>query len=626
MRPDGQPFEHWSYRRIGDTGLNAASVTLLNRLLSEGRLSTPRAWLMRRGLPVSVRQALRLDFAAPTPLAGQPGRYHRLWLVEQADRQVFAYGVERPGTSPLIGGRVLRDWPALDPKALWLKALAAHQADAVLDHPNAHRASPAGPSEHWMLTQVETALCRAALGEWLAALDAERLVVVQTEGRPTPEVFNDYGMGDETTRTRRLQAARTFPAYAGVLRTDARLRRAVLTGEPLQHALADHFQVKPRTIARTRSLTGTLAPVARRTHLQRLNRWPAEYLPREDADWAPCLALAERLDTLATCLNVEPIRLLKPFRHGWATGLHTLTQQVGTRLDVDALFEMMQAAWHYGVHPALVDWATSNGLDESDVPLQPPPTFFPRWFGRAGLARLMTLAREWRTARLAFSLARSDAAPETAEPLTWPAWTPGPHTSGDYRILELTSQADLEHEGLRLAHCVGTYASESLLHAMGIYAVRDRHGQSCSTFQVQMTESGPLLVQHQATANTEPPAAERDLVAHFIARVLVAVPPERVRAVRAEREALAANASAWMARLAELEEQGELQGELDPEQAAELAEQVRGLHPPEVRRLGWASVLQAHAADWLDGTPTPPDARADDAAEALMDDDWDLAA
>ncbi|BCU08390.1 PcfJ domain-containing protein [Allochromatium tepidum] len=628
MRPDGQPFEHWSYRRIGDPGLNAASVTLLNRLLSEGRLGAPRAWLMRRGLPVSVRQALRVDFTTPTPLAGQPGRYHRLWLVEQADRQVFAYGVERPNASLLIGGRVLRGWPALDPESPWLMTLAEHLADAVLDHPNAHRASPAGPSEHWMLTQVEAALCRAALGEWLSALDAERLAVIRAEGTPTPEVFNDYGAGDETTRTRRLQAAQTFPAYAGVLRTEARLRRAVIAGEPLQRALANHFQVKPRTIARTRSLRDPRIFAARRTRLQRLDRWPAEYLPRTEADWAPCLALAERLDTLATCLDVEPIRLIKPFRHGWADGLQALTQQVGTRLDVDALFEMMQAAWHYGVRPALIDWANANGLDETAVPLQPPCTFFPRWFGRSGLARLMTLAQEWRTARLAFSLARADADPETAEPLTWPAWTPGSHTQSDYRILELTSQADLEHEGLRLAHCVGTYAGECLLHAMGIYAVRDRHGQSCSTFEVQMTESGPLLVQHQATANTEPSAAERALVAHFIARVLAAVPPERVRAVCAEREAIAAEASAWMARLAELEEEGALQGELDPEQAAELAERIRGLHPPEVRRLGLTAVLQPLAPGWLGLKPSEPTRTPDPSVTVIDSDDrdWDLAA
>lgn len=287
---------------------------------------------------------------------------------------------------------------------------------------------------------------------------------------------------------------------------------------------------------------------------------------------------------------------------------------------------MMQAAWHYGVRPALVDWATSNGLDETAVPLQPPPAFFPRWFGRSGLARLMTLAQEWRTARLAFSLARADADPETAEPLTWPAWTPGPHTSGDYRILELTSQADLEHEGLRLAHCVGTYAAPCLLHGSGVYAVRDRLGQSCSTFEVQMTEAGPLLIQHKAHANATPPAAEGDLVARFIARVLATVTPQQVRAVRTEREALATTASAWMERLAELENEGALQGELEPEQAAKLAERVSGLHPPEVRRLGLAAVLQPHVADWLEGVPAPHGEHVTDTAEALVDDDWDLAA
>lgn len=85
-----------------------------------------------------------------------------------------------------------------------------------------------------------------------------------------------------------------------------------------------------------------------------------------------------------------------------------------------------------------------------------------------------------------------------------------------------------------------------------------------------MIELGPLLIQHRAYANTDPPVAEGDLVAHFIARVLAAVPP------------------------------------------------------PEVRRLESTAVLSAHTADWLDGMP--PGAFVDDAAEALMDDDWDLAA
>jgi hypothetical protein len=162
---------------------------------------------------------------------------------------------------------------------------------------------------------------------------------------------------------------------------------------------------------------------------------------------------------------------------------------------------------------------------------------------------------------------------------------------------------------------------------MGIYAVRDRHGQSCSTFEVQMTESGPLLVQHQATANTEPPAAERDLVAPSSPGC--SPPCRRSRCGRycAEREALAAEASAWMARLAELEEEGALQGELDPEQAAELAERVRGLHPPEVRRLGLAAVLQPLAPRWLGLKPSEPNRTPDPPVTVDLDDsDWDLAA
>ena len=117
-------------------------------------------------------------------------------------------------------------------------------------------------------------------------------------------MFNDYGAGDATIRTRRLQAAQTFPAYAGLLRTEARLRRAVSAGEPLQRALANHFQVKPRTIARTRTLNRPLAAATRRTYLQRLDRWPAEYLPRTEADWTVVGA-----DDAAQSFQFSPHRL-----------------------------------------------------------------------------------------------------------------------------------------------------------------------------------------------------------------------------------------------------------------------------------------------------------------------------
>jgi len=42
------------------------------------------------------------------------------------------------------------------------------------------------------------------------------------------------------------------------------------------------------------------------------------------------------------------------------------------------------------------------------------------------------------------------------------------------------------------------------------------------------------------------------------------------------------------------------------EQAAELAERVRGLHPPEVRRLGLAAVLQPLAPRRLGLKPSEP--------------------
>ena len=325
--------------------------------------------------------------------------------------------------------------------------------------------------------------------------------------------------------------------------------------------------------------------------------------------WRHCLALSERLGDLADALSVEVLQLLKPFRAGWQAGLTSLAQQSGAPLELDAIFEMMQATYHYGVRPALL-----AGQDREDaIPRRAPASFFPLWFGRYGLGRLAILAQQWRQASVRFSLARLDADPATREPLTWPALLPGAHTRGPYRILELTSQSALEQEGHRLGHCVGTYVAPCLNQGCCIYAVRDRFGQSCSTFEVRLTAAGPLLIQHTAQANQEPEAAEQTLVARYLERVLATVPSARVTAVIQERQAIAAGTVEWIERLDALEELGEFTGEVEADRVEELARLTAFLHPAEAQREGIPAFLHSQGAVLLGElglvAPVPPEER-----------------
>ncbi|NCA70644.1 MAG: hypothetical protein EOM91_11160 [Sphingobacteriia bacterium] len=142
-----------------------------------------------------------------------------------------------------------------------------------------------------------------------------------------------------------------------------------------------------------------------------------------------------------------------------------------------------------------------------------------------------------------------------------------------------------------MEHCVGAYAATCLEGNTFIYAVRDRHGRHCSTFEIRLAETTPALIQHKARCNSEPPQDEQALALHFIKRVLTQVTPAHLAAVCAERRRLAEDAVAWLDRLAMLDELGAFGGEIDEEEAIALARLTEGLHPAEARRERIAAYL-----------------------------------
>jgi hypothetical protein len=590
MLPGGQAFTHWPWRQIGDAELNSAGETLLHRLLAQGELQHPRGLLYRYAVKPGSRQSLFLDLSAPLPLVGQSGVYRGIWLEEQCDGKIYCYGAERATGRHAIGGRMLQSLPVLEPDARWIDSLAERLAAQTLPEAAGARVAPGRPSDRWLLAQVEQTLLRAALAAFCAALDPALLAVVRAEGHATPAIFNSYCSTHPTEQRHRIQAAQTHPWFADALREDWQLRRAVTQGVPLTRALATRFQVQPRTIQHVRALTLSVSPTARMALVRRLDALPAEYLPKSDADWADFLAFGERLSDLAGALGVECLRLLRPFRQGWRAGATTLADQAGAPLDVDSIFEMMQAAYHYGVRPTLLAWQAAGGLTGCEIPGRAPTSLFPLWFGRLGLARLMVLAQRWRESIVRFGLARlakaADADAGVHEPLTWPALLETGHTHDGYRVQELTSQRELELEGHRLQHCVGGYAAACLNEPSFIYSVRDRVGHSLSTFEVRMSDAGFVLVQHKALANRQPDAPVCELVSRYLKQVLARVPSARVAAVCAERRAISVRAAELIDQLELLEADGGLAGQPDAETTEQLVQLTAFLHPANVKRYG----------------------------------------
>lgn len=598
MQPDGKPFRHWTYRLLGDPSLNPASITLVSRLLARDQLRQPRAWLARPARLDCLRQTLLIAFAAPLRLTPRSAPCGGLWLVETRAGQVFAYAAPHPATTASIGGLGLPDLAVLDPAAPWVAHLADQLASQTLATPAARRAGPDRPSDHWLLARVEATLLGAALSEFLAHLDPEVLAVVRTAGDATPGLYNTYCGLAPAVRRNRLQAVQAFPWFADALHSDWRLRRAVAQGAPLTGTLADQFQVKPRTIAQTRALSWRPAhPAARAALLTQIDALPAEYVPRDAADWDCYRALATPLADLATLLQVPLPKLLKPLRAGWQVGLATLARQAGGPLDLEAIVEMMQAAYQYGLRPALLASPLAQpGLPDWGCPRQAPAAFFPLWFGHYGLARLSALAYAWRAALVRFSLDRlgseDAAADQPPALLQWPPLFHVSHRRGAYRIHELTSQLALEQEGQRLEHCIGTYAAVVLVEDSFLFSVRDPLGRSLSSFEVKLPAAGPVLVQHQALANSVPDRTLQALVADYLQLVLAKVPARRLATVRAERQGIAAGAGSLLGRLALLEEEGSVTGAVDSGAAVGLAALTAPLHPAAARQAGLAAYVR----------------------------------
>ena len=601
MIPHGEIFRHWSYRHPGHTGAAGEDTSaLLRSLFRTGRLREYRAHLYGPGALPGLRQALLLDLGNPLAAGDDLGRHRYLWLVEQSNRKVFLYGRDRLRGPQDIGGTVLREAPALDVDSPWHVHLAETAARRVLGAAAAGQGAgdPACQRQLALLIPVERALLADATRRFAAGLDQALLAAVRKGGPATPEAYSFYWTADGALDRRRAQALEGFPFFAETLRNDWQVRRGVERGVPLVSALAEHYGVKPRTIQRCRTAPARLmAQGTRPALLARLDALPAEYLPVTEQDWRAFLTLAEPLADLAALLEVEPSRYLQPFSQGWARGQQSLTRALGMPFDAEEVRAMMRATYRYGVAPLLAPSHSAVGGNTAPAS-EPPQGFFRLWFGSYSLNRLAELTRTWRERYAEFSVARLGLSPERRAQLTWQPLFPEArsHVRGAYRVIELTSQQDLELEGREQGHCVASYAAKCLRGESSIFSVRDRaSGRILSTFEIGLAEERPVLLKHHASKNQAPSTALQALVARFTERVLGTLTTTRLDAVRQARQGAAAGVTQFLARPNTSERA------LSADERARLAEIVAEAHPKQARRQGVAAFL--HGAGYAVAAP-----------------------
>ena len=190
------------------------------------------------------------------------------------------------------------------------------------------------------------------------------------------------------------------------------------------------------------------------------------------------------------------------------------------------------------------------------------------------------MASEWERLYGQFSLQRLGLEPKNKQDLSWPALLTSSYSHNNYRIIELNSQQELENEGRRLEHCVASYAYECLMSGSYIYSVRDRLGNSLSTFEVKVIDGMPEITQHLAYENGEPSDKEIQIGQLFLKNVLFNVSREQIIKNVELRYEIGNQVRGKLLKVDTLE------APLDSDELMRLYEMVEFTHPSQAKKKG----------------------------------------
>jgi len=466
-----------------------------------------------------------------------------LWLIEHHNHKIQLLGSQKYCTPKSIGGRVIHDTDILSINAHWISDLAHNLASTLeqkiertfMDY---SRIAACQIPDSMIFYDIELDLLINAIQAFINELNEETINVLQKEGTGNNVIYNHYVSDNPEKKRNRIQAADSYPWFSSLLRTDYKLRQAIDAGKALSTELATRYQVKPRTIKLFQNFIqpdflaeSSYSVNSRVVWMKSVDHYTAEYFPKTNEDHTAFFSISEPLLTLAELLQVEPVKLAKPFRNGWRSGIELLEKQLDRPVDFESIFNMMQASFYYGVNSLL------KGNQLNDIS-HPPKNWYKVWFSQYGLKKLLKMASQWDQEYGQFICIRLDIKSKSKKNiagLKWPSLLSASYCHGPYRVVELTSQQDLETEGRKLEHCVASYGIKCLLSGSYIYSIRDRFGNSLSTFEVKYDHDRAQLIQHYAMEDSEPSKEQQVCVRHFVDSILSAVPIDQTMHIEEKR-------------------------------------------------------------------------------------------
>jgi len=375
------------------------------------------------------------------------------------------------------------------------------------------------------LIACQTNLYSTVLEKFLGGLETKILKALHGSKKTlTVSGYNTYLRGTAHAQRNRIQAAETVPLLGYLLCEKnppcAHLRRMVDDGQPLWAALSDTINVPEETV---RWLRGKTADDIGDAWLDRipelltsLSHLAPEKRPRTRDEWTAytdfALALEQvhfrgrqlcwlqdlaRIGWISARQKFEAMRAVPSDLNDINDLLHELFNAVGKELLPEAAVQLRYEGM------SLSEW----GRMEKAIEKQ---------FLDISIVKQIRTSLRWHQLLL-LPPDTEDTAVNTAENYQdfkrldcWPAPIDQALDVGELTAHFLTTPAQLENEGQRMSHCVGTYSYACLFDGSNIVSFRQRDGRSVSTAELRLVSHGNRLGfevrQHRARRDAVPSA------------------------------------------------------------------------------------------------------------------------
>jgi hypothetical protein len=330
---------------------------------------------------------------------------------------------------------------------------------------------------------------------------------------------------DWLLRRNRRQAVATFPVFALLLAGSpekpqhGEVRVAIDDGSPLVETISSNFRVSKRSVRFLRgkgpALIGAAWLESPAALLAAVDMVSPAKLPRNPAEWQVFRDYWVGCGEFLTGLHCTmPSRLPHRdslFRHMFsglcAAGYEATAQRLGPLSPGNQQrFSRLKDYFRF-----VAEWCERGaGICEPNryVQIAARETLYSELLTRYSVVELVRQSERWHR-----EIARASSVgldPDADDRLVeWPGLPGLPLCAGELTVFSLTNSIQLQVEGNRLDHCVGTYFRSCLYGESHILSIRNDAGNSLSTAEICLdaVPMGNLLlrvVQHQAFNNTKP--------------------------------------------------------------------------------------------------------------------------